>query len=61
MANFFQIIVLCFPIFLANLDAMKILVSSPAVSRSHLISNARVADALAMDGHDVVSFIFYWF
>jgi hypothetical protein len=57
MANFFRIIFLYFLILLANLDAMKILVSSPAVSRSHLISNARVADALAMDGHDVVSLL----
>jgi glucuronosyltransferase len=33
----------------------KILVFSPTVSRSHMISNGRVADALASDGHDVVS------
>ncbi|KAH7714675.1 Protein UGT-46, partial [Aphelenchoides avenae] len=31
----------------------KILVFSPTLSRSHMISNGRVADALAKAGHDV--------
>uniref|UniRef100_A0A914HUB8 glucuronosyltransferase n=1 Tax=Globodera rostochiensis TaxID=31243 RepID=A0A914HUB8_GLORO len=33
--------------------AYKILIYSPSVSNSHLISCARVADVLATDGHDV--------
>lgn len=32
----------------------KILVFSPATSKSHLISNGRLADELARAGHDVV-------
>lgn len=36
-------------------DGYKILVFSPTMSRSHMIFNARVADALAKDGHNVVS------
>lgn len=36
-------------------DAYKILVFSPTISRSHMISNGRIADALAKDGHNVVS------
>ncbi|EYB85018.1 hypothetical protein Y032_0306g2003 [Ancylostoma ceylanicum] len=38
-------------------DAGKILVYSPSISYSHLISNGRIADALAKAGHDVVMFI----
>ncbi|KAI6243092.1 Glucuronosyltransferase [Aphelenchoides fujianensis] len=34
-------------------DGYKILVYSPSVSSSHLYSNARVADVLAKDGHNV--------
>ncbi|KAH7720955.1 UGT-49 protein [Aphelenchoides avenae] len=34
-------------------DGYKILVFSPTMSRSHMIFNARVADALAKDGHNV--------
>ncbi|KAI6212978.1 Glucuronosyltransferase [Aphelenchoides besseyi] len=36
-----------------TIDGYKILVYSPSISRSHLISNARVAEVLAKDGHDV--------
>uniref|UniRef100_A0A914H1V3 glucuronosyltransferase n=1 Tax=Globodera rostochiensis TaxID=31243 RepID=A0A914H1V3_GLORO len=36
-----------------NCSAYKILVFSPTLSRSHMISNGRVADALASDGHAV--------
>ncbi|EPB72373.1 hypothetical protein ANCCEY_08531 [Ancylostoma ceylanicum] len=35
-------------------DAGKILVYSPSISYSHLISNGRIADALAKAGHDVM-------
>lgn len=38
-------------------DAGRILVYSPSISRSHLISNGRIADALVDAGHDVVMFI----
>ncbi|KIH66188.1 hypothetical protein ANCDUO_03488 [Ancylostoma duodenale] len=38
-------------------DAGRILVYSPSISYSHLISNGRIADALAKAGHDVVMFI----
>ncbi|KAK6012393.1 hypothetical protein OSTOST_22461 [Ostertagia ostertagi] len=34
-------------------DAGKILVYSPSISYSHLISNGRIADALVKAGHDV--------
>ncbi|VDL69233.1 unnamed protein product [Nippostrongylus brasiliensis] len=34
----------------------KILVFSPTISRSHMISNGRIADELAKAGHDVVLF-----
>ncbi|KIH60214.1 hypothetical protein ANCDUO_09542 [Ancylostoma duodenale] len=33
--------------------AYKLLVISPAISRSHRISNERIADKIAMAGHDV--------
>ncbi|VDL65053.1 unnamed protein product, partial [Nippostrongylus brasiliensis] len=42
---------------LAAVDAGKILVYSPSISYSHLISNGRIADALAKAGHEVVMFI----
>ncbi|CAA94866.2 UDP-glucuronosyltransferase [Caenorhabditis elegans] len=42
---------------LLAVDAGKILVYSPSISRSHLISNGRIADALVDAGHDVVMFI----
>ncbi|KHJ83709.1 hypothetical protein OESDEN_16590, partial [Oesophagostomum dentatum] len=42
---------------LAVADAGKVLVYSPAISYSHLISNGRVADALVKAGHDVVMLI----
>lgn len=38
--------------------AYKILVFSPATSKSHLISNGRIADELAKAGHNVVSDLF---
>ncbi|CAD6195053.1 unnamed protein product [Caenorhabditis auriculariae] len=38
-------------------EAGKILVYSPSISTSHLISNGRIADALVDAGHDVVMFI----
>lgn len=38
-------------------EAGKVLVYSPSISRSHLISNGRIADALVDAGHDVVMFI----
>ncbi|KAI1698517.1 putative UDP-glucuronosyltransferase ugt-47 [Ditylenchus destructor] len=31
----------------------KILVFSPTISKSHMISNGRIADTLAADGHNV--------
>lgn len=37
-------------------NGAKILVYSPTLSKSHMINNARVADALAKDGHNVVSY-----
>nr|CAD2169313.1 unnamed protein product [Meloidogyne enterolobii] len=43
-------------IYLFNVESSKILVFSPTISRSHMISNARIADTLASDGHNVVSF-----
>ncbi|UMM44572.1 hypothetical protein L5515_019704 [Caenorhabditis briggsae] len=46
-----------FFIFLVAVDAGKVLVYSPSISRSHLISNGRIADALVDAGHDVVMFI----
>ncbi|KAF1749834.1 hypothetical protein GCK72_016379 [Caenorhabditis remanei] len=42
---------------LLAVDAGKVLVYSPSISRSHLISNGRIADALVDAGHDVVMFI----
>nr|CAD2176603.1 unnamed protein product [Meloidogyne enterolobii] len=42
-----------FLIFLFNAESSKILVFSPTISRSHMISNARIADTLASDGHNV--------
>ncbi|UMM35384.1 hypothetical protein L5515_008034 [Caenorhabditis briggsae] len=42
---------------LLGVDAGKVLVYSPSISRSHLISNGRIADALVDAGHDVVMFI----
>ncbi|CAK5065146.1 unnamed protein product [Meloidogyne enterolobii] len=44
-------------IYLFNVESSKILVFSPTISRSHMISNARIADTLASDGHNVVSFL----
>ncbi|CAB3397357.1 unnamed protein product [Caenorhabditis bovis] len=38
-------------------EAGKVLVYSPAISRSHLISNGRIADALVDAGHEVVMLI----
>lgn len=35
-------------------DAYKILVFSPVTSKSHLISNGRIADELVRAGNDVV-------
>lgn len=36
-------------------NGYKILIFSPTNSRSHMISNGRIADTLAKDGHEVVS------
>lgn len=36
-------------------DCGRVLVYSPSISFSHLISNGRIADALAEAGHEVVS------
>ncbi|KAK6038559.1 hypothetical protein COOONC_23936 [Cooperia oncophora] len=47
----FIFILLCF---FVTVDSYKILVFSPTISRSHMISNGRIADELAMAGHDVV-------
>ncbi|VDO75442.1 unnamed protein product [Haemonchus placei] len=41
----------------AIVDAGKILIYSPSISYSHLISNGRIADTLVRAGHDVVMFI----
>jgi hypothetical protein len=41
-----------------NAWCYKILVFSFTYSPSHMISNARIADTLAADGHDVVSYLF---
>ncbi|VDO68707.1 unnamed protein product [Heligmosomoides polygyrus] len=40
-----------------DVDAGKILIYSPSISYSHLISNGRIADTLVRAGHDVVMFI----
>jgi hypothetical protein len=52
MAKFLAIFVSCF---LASTNGAKILVFSPTLSKSHMINNARVGDALAKDEHNVVS------
>lgn len=39
---------------LVSVYGYKILVFSPTIQKSHMISNGRVADALAKDGHNVV-------
>lgn len=49
-------IFLLFTIF-GVVNSGKVLVYSPSISRSHLISNGRIADALVDAGHDVVMFI----
>jgi hypothetical protein len=36
-------------------NGLKILVYCPTISKSHVISSGRIADALAAVGHDVVS------
>ncbi|KAK6050366.1 hypothetical protein COOONC_12129 [Cooperia oncophora] len=48
--SMFIFILLCF---FVTVDSYKILVFSPIISRSHMISNGRIADELAMAGHDV--------
>ncbi|VDM78872.1 unnamed protein product [Strongylus vulgaris] len=48
---------LLFLLLLAAVKAGKILVYSPSISHSHLISNGRIADTLVKAGHDVVMFI----
>jgi hypothetical protein len=47
---------LLFLCFVSFSHAYKILVYSTTFSKSHIVSNARIADVLAKDGHDVVSF-----
>ncbi|EFP00344.1 hypothetical protein CRE_18443 [Caenorhabditis remanei] len=42
---------------LGTVNTGKVLVYSPSISRSHLISNGRIADALVDAGHEVVMFI----
>ncbi|KAI6199343.1 Glucuronosyltransferase [Aphelenchoides besseyi] len=49
-SELFFVLLLLLP---ATVNGYKILVYSPSISRSHLISNARVAEVLARDGHDV--------
>lgn len=49
-------LVVQFLYYFISTEAYKILVFSPTISRSHMISNGRIADELAMAGHDVVSF-----
>lgn len=46
--------ILLFLLFPALSDGYKILVYSTTFSKSHIVSNARIADVLALDGHDVV-------
>lgn len=42
---------------LGTVNTGKVLVYSPSISRSHLISNGRIADALVDAGHEVIMFI----
>ncbi|CAI5451662.1 unnamed protein product [Caenorhabditis angaria] len=42
---------------IGSLESGKILVYSPSISRSHLISNGRIADTLVDAGHEVVVLI----
>lgn len=51
--SMFAVFFLCLII---SADFYKILVFSPTISRSHMISNGRIADELASAGHEVVSF-----
>ncbi|KAK0397894.1 hypothetical protein QR680_002324 [Steinernema hermaphroditum] len=43
-------------LFLSVAEAYRILVFSPTISRSHMISNGRIADELAKAGHEVILF-----
>lgn len=57
MNAFHRLLIILF-IFYSNLFhgfGYKILVFSPTISASHVISNARIADVLAKDGHQVVN------
>ena len=48
-------------IFILNaslINAAKLLVFSLSCSKSHMMSQGRLADALVMAGHNVVSFFF---
>ncbi|CAL2043450.1 unnamed protein product [Caenorhabditis brenneri] len=45
------------PILFLSVESGKVLVYSPSISRSHLISNGRIADTLVDAGHEVVMFI----
>ena len=47
-----------FALFLDATEAYKILIYSQTLTRSHVILNARVGEALAEDGHDVVGLMF---
>ncbi|CAJ0955545.1 unnamed protein product, partial [Mesorhabditis belari] len=48
--------ILIFLLLLVFSNAYKILVFSPTISRSHMISNGRIADELAKAGHNVTLF-----
>lgn len=47
------LVLLCF---LASAISHKILVFSPTASKSHMISQGRIADELAKAGHEVINF-----
>uniref|UniRef100_A0A914RHW9 Glucuronosyltransferase n=1 Tax=Parascaris equorum TaxID=6256 RepID=A0A914RHW9_PAREQ len=42
---------------IAVAEAANILIYSPSYSKSHLISNGRIADTLSKAGHNVVMFV----
>uniref|UniRef100_A0A1I7YIZ7 glucuronosyltransferase n=1 Tax=Steinernema glaseri TaxID=37863 RepID=A0A1I7YIZ7_9BILA len=49
-------LVLFLAVIAAACDGYRILVFSPTISRSHMISNGRIADELAKAGHEVILF-----
>ena len=50
---FFKLFI--FYVLLVSVRSYKILVFSPTHGRSHMLSHGRIADELALAGHDVVS------